>query len=169
MRHDGAIAADAFVALSRIDPTRFRERKAMFDAATAAHLAASINDDLGDRVFDVLAGDRLGHVACDILYRLTSVHGGSRAAKRATKLLADDAVLARATPALRIALEIRDAPCKSRPALFDRAAKEGDERALYLLQAMRQDHCGQISCCMRTDAALAKTIGAIRTRIAETR
>ncbi len=165
MRHDARIAADAFVALVSIDPARLRDRKTLRDATTAAHLAASTTDEIGDTVFVVLAGDTIAHHACDILYRLTSVHGGSRGAKRATLLLKDEAVLARGTPAMRIALAVRDAPCKSRPVLFENAAKDGDRRTLYLLQTMRSSYCGQISCCMKTDPSLAETIGAIQTRM----
>jgi serine/threonine-protein kinase len=169
MRHDGPIAADAFVALSRIEAEPFATRKQMHDAVTAVHLAASTSKEDGDRVFAVLESNTLGSRAGDILYRITSIHGGSPAAQRATTLLADETILSRATPAMRIALEIRDAPCKKRPALFSRAAQHGDSRTLYLLQAMKDDHCGQMSCCMKTSTELDTTIGAIRTRLSENR
>lgn len=168
-RGDAAIAADAFVALAQIDPGRFAERNVLRDGVTAAHLAATATEEVQNRVFEVLEGDALGAYGPDVLYRLTSIHGGSRAAKRAAELLKRPDVLKRATPAMRVALEIRDAPCKSRPALFDRAAGEGDERTLYLLQAMRSAGCGQISCCMRGDAALDAAISGVRARLAETR
>lgn len=168
-RGDAAIAADAFLALAQIDPERFAQRRVFRDGVTAAHLAATTTASIADRVFGVLASDALGAYGPDILYRLTSIHGGSRAAKRAAELLKNDDVLKHATPGMRVALEIRDAPCKSRPALFDRAAREGDERTLYLLQAMRSAGCGQISCCMRGDAALDAAMSGIRARLADSR
>lgn len=169
MRNDAGIAADAFVALAKLDPQVFADRKTRHDAVTAAHLAASATQEISDRVFEVLASPTLGHFACDILYRITSIHGGSRAAKRAAALLKSHEVLDRGTPAMQIALMVRDTPCKTRPALFEQAAQQGDERTLYLLQAMRGEHCGQISCCMKADTKLDQTIGAIRTRLSESR
>lgn len=164
-RGDGAIAADAFVALATIEPTRWSDPAVFRDAVTAAHLAASANQAAGDRVFEVLGGDLLGAYGPDVLYRLTSIHGGSPAAQRANELLAKPELLARATPAMRIALAMRDAPCKSRPALFARAGDDGDERTLFLLQAMRGAACEQISCCMKTDAALEQAIVAVQARL----
>jgi hypothetical protein len=169
MRHDARVAADAFIALAKIDPDIFADRRTMHDAVTAAHLAASATDEMGDRVFELLAADTLGQRTCDILYRITSIHGGSRAAKRAAKLLKNEEVLARGTPAMRIALKVRDTPCKARPALFEQCAKDGDERTLYLLQTMRSANCGQISCCMKANAKLDQALGAIRTRVSASR
>jgi hypothetical protein len=163
-RSDANIAAQALAALTTIDPERFADPKVLGDAVLAANVAAAANVELEKQVFDVLGGAGIGHWGPDVLYRITSLHGGSRAAKRAGELLADPAVIARATPALLIAMAMRDAACNDRPPLFDRAAKEGDERTLFLLVAMRSGGCGQSGCCIRNDPKLDATIGAIRAR-----
>jgi serine/threonine-protein kinase len=166
-RSDAAIAAQSLAALATIDPERLADAKVFADAVSAANLGAAANQDLEKQVFDVLGGAALGHWGPDVLYRITSLHGGSRAAKRAAELLKDGEVLARATPALLVAMAIRDAPCNDRPPLFDRAAKEGDERALFLLQAMRAAGCGQSGCCIRNDPKLDAAIGALRERVSK--
>lgn len=166
-RGDGGVGAEAFVALATLEPERFADRLVVWDGAKAVHLAMATSEAVGAPVFEVLASAAFAPYGADVMYRLTSVHGGSRAARKAAELLKREDILKSATPALRIALDIRDAACRSRPALFDRAEAEGDKRALYLLLAMRGNNCSQISCCMKNDPELDGAINGIRARLGD--
>ena len=92
----------------------------------------------------------------------------ARAARPAPRrLLATSEVLARASPALRVARELKGLACKDRPALFDRAAAEGDERTLTLLAAMLAPECDETAgaCCAPRDPRLAAAVSRLRPRL----
>jgi serine/threonine-protein kinase len=98
---------------------------------------------------------------------MVSAHGGTRGAERALGVLRRPDVLARSHPALRIAVELREAPCRAKSALFDRAAREGDIRALVVLELLRSPQCrpriGQ--CCFKQDPAIERALHALRARL----
>jgi serine/threonine-protein kinase len=165
LRTDAGRAADAVLALAQIDPTRFSEPGLLHDAAAAANLAAQGDDKLAERLFGLLASDTLGAAGPDVLYRLTSLHGGSRGARRAAELLASDEVKKRASKALLIAMAMRDTPCSGRAALLERAGNEGDDRVLLMLLAMRGEACTMQTCCMTNEPRLDAAIRAVRERL----
>jgi serine/threonine-protein kinase len=158
-------AAKALVAIASIDPERFAKPYVLADAVAAVNLAAAANQELEDTVFGVVESPDLGAAGPDMLYRITSIHGGSRAAKRAADLLRRDEVLRHASPALLVAMALRSAPCTERAGLYERAMKEGDDRSLVILQAMRADNCDQSGCCIRNDPKLDGAVARLRERL----
>jgi serine/threonine protein kinase len=162
IRSDAGRATDSVFALAQIDPARFGDPNLLADTAAAANLAAQGDEKLADKVFSLLASDALGAYGPDVLYRLTSLHGGSRGARRAAELLAAESVRKNASKALLVAMALRDAPCSARLALLERAGQEGDERALLLLLAMRGESCNP--CCMNNEPRLDAAIRAVRER-----
>ncbi|UQA60927.1 serine/threonine-protein kinase [Polyangium aurulentum] len=125
-------AEKAFFALAKQDPAAFKRKeivKATRDLVAALAIEA---DGRADAIFEVLT-DKLGTDGLDVLYEIVESLGKSQAAERAAAILRKKEVLDRATPAMRVAFELRDAPCNEKVAMFDRAAKEGDDRALTAL------------------------------------
>jgi len=158
--------ADALLALAELEPKGFEVREI---AAAAVAITAGIelgSDPRSDRIFDVLAS-KLGAAGLDILYTIVSTRGGSKAASRAAELLRSKPVMERASPALRLAIELRDAACKDKLALLPRVIKEGDVRAISVLDILRADTCkpriGQ--CCFRKNAQVEDAIRQTRARL----
>lgn len=80
--------------------------------------------------------------------------------------LAPEAALARATPAMRIAYEMRTASCPDRPVLFARAASDGEDRALDTLRSMQAPRCSrQDRCCLPEDREPERAIAEIQARM----
>lgn len=155
--HDAKRGALALLALTKAAPEAFRDRNVVANAAAVAVTVALGEPALAEEVFAALGGPALGENGPDVLFHVVSFYGGSRGAVRAADLLAKPAVLARASPALRVARELKITPCGGRAALFDRAAAEGDARALSILAAMLAPGCGATpgACCAPNDARLA--------------
>jgi serine/threonine-protein kinase len=122
-------------------------------------------DARGEQIFEGL-DKKLGADGLDILYEMVSAHGGTKGADRAAEILRRPDVLERLSPPLTIALELRDAPCSKKADLFSRAAREGDERALLVLELLLPPQCkpkiGQ--CCFRNDPALEQALKTLRAR-----
>jgi serine/threonine protein kinase len=79
--------------------------------------------------------EHMGSAGPDQLYELMTTI--PRLSKRADELLASDEVQAIASPALRIAYEVRKAPnCAARLPLLDRAAELGDLRTVAILSPL---------------------------------
>ncbi len=165
--HDGKRGARALLALAKAGPEAFRDRDVIANAAAVAVTVALAEPALADEVFATLGGPAIGESGPDVLFHITSFYGGSRGAVRAADLLAKPEVLARASPALRIARDLKSAPCRDRAALYDRASAEGDERALVLLEAMQAPSCNAATgaCCAPHDAKLAAANTALRHRL----
>jgi serine/threonine-protein kinase len=158
--------ATAFLAIAKLDPTYFRRPSVRADAlATIVGIAYAENEQ-ADRVFDVLT-NQLGQDGLELLYEIVRSKGGTKAHQRALGLLRDPAVLARTTPALRVALDLRQANCPGKRALFSRAVREGDGRVLTELKALKYAPCSRKTdpCCFRDDAELAEAIDQLAARI----
>jgi serine/threonine-protein kinase len=163
---DAGRGAKAILALAQIDAAAFQD-STVIPAVAAVAVAIELGDRAtADSVYELLASEKIGSGGPDVLFHMTSFHAGSRGAKRAAEILARPDVLARATPALKVALALRDAPCKDKPALFDRAAQEGDERTLSQLLKMRDPECDNSTgvCCMPYEPKIHETIAQIRAR-----
>src|SRR6185437_11797009 len=131
-----------------------------------------------DPVFDRLANG-LGTDGLDILYDLAvreqrthnplEGHGlapPASAGPRARAILGRPEALARATPAMRVAYELRRTQCSQRPLLFARAAKDGDDRALEILTSMAPPACPRKdACCFPKLRDLERAIAEIQERI----
>lgn len=163
---DWPSAEAALLALVDKEPAAFHQRDVAAAAAVVAVRSAFRPDSRADAVFTALS-EKLGQDGLDILYDMASTHGGTKGAERAGELLRRPEVLARESPALRIAVELRAAPCSKVSSLFDRAGADGDGRALVPLELLRSSQCqsrlGQ--CCLRKDPDLDRAVKAIRQRV----
>ncbi|WP_437593916.1 hypothetical protein [Sorangium sp. So ce1000] len=125
--------------------------------------AAAGPPDAASAALDLMASG-MGSQGADLLYELAV--GGSALKERAARRLAEAAVLERATPALRIANELRVAPsCKARQALLPRATADGDRRAIDVLAPLissKGKGCGFLgmSRCTAPCASIAEEIKA---------
>jgi serine/threonine-protein kinase len=136
---------------------------------------AALLRDTQEEAFALLESN-MGSRGVDILYDIA--FGGSgrlypQAAARAKRSLTVDDVRARASPALGIVLELRDAKnCETKHGLLERAREVGDVRALALLQQYQQTRgCGFLGVadcypCLRRDELLSETAAAIEERTA---
>jgi eukaryotic-like serine/threonine-protein kinase len=149
--------AIAFLALAARDPGAFADAALRAPLPALAARLAVDDDDRADEVFTTLA-ERIGSPGLDVLYDIASSRGGSKAARRAEALLAREGVRARASVALAVTLELRAARCADKPALFVRAAAEGDLRTLRVLERLRApDACrGDGQCCWYGDPRLGR-------------
>lgn len=124
-------AEEAWRALATRDPASFERQDVI--ASTRELIVDLERQGAADAMFDVLE-HKLGGAGLDVLYDVVESKGGSRAATRAAELLRKEPTHARASAALRIALDLRDAPCVDMLKLLDRAVQDGDGRALVVLQ-----------------------------------
>lgn len=174
---DTANAVSVFVELADKETAAFADRAVQTEAAGVAELAAG-NGRAADPIFDRL-DKKLGADGLDILYDLAvrEARGGDSlernplapptgAGPRARALLGRAETLARATPAMRVAYELRRAPCQSRPSLFARAATDGDDRALSILTAMQPPTCTRKdACCLPKHRELEHAVAEIQARL----
>jgi serine/threonine-protein kinase len=126
-----------------------------------------------DDAFSLLES-RMGPLGIDILYDIAYGASGKQypqAAARARHSLDVDEVRERASPALAVLLDFRDAkPCEAKHALLDRVGEHGDARMLLVLQPyLATRGCGFLShadCfpCMHKDTALRDAMTAIEER-----
>jgi eukaryotic-like serine/threonine-protein kinase len=138
------------------DPSVFHEPGM---ALAARDLAVALDrEGKGDRLFDALT-NRLGSDGLDVLYDLVATKGRAGAAVRAGTVLHQKDVLARATPEMRVAFALREASCVDKLGLLDRAAAEGDGRALVVLQTQG------VACFKKNNRAVQEAMTALRARL----
>lgn len=147
--------------LAKLDVTLFRDRKVRDRVIDLAQRVMFSKGDEPQKLFGVIA-NQLGANGPDILYEMVTTKGGTRAADLARSLLLLPEVQQRASAALKVAWELREAPCEQKPALFDRAAKDGDARAYQELAALKW--CRKTSCCVKAPE-LDTTLATIRGRM----
>lgn len=150
-------ATDALLELAAHDPTALRDAKVAGAANRLAVVVAQPEDARGDKVFDALAR-RLGTEGPDVLYEIIQARGKAASAMRATELLRDPEIAANASPALRIAFALRDAPCDKKLDLLDRAVEDGDERALAALE-------GIVMPCFTTSRTVSEATRKLKRRL----
>ncbi|WP_437763923.1 serine/threonine-protein kinase [Sorangium sp. So ce281] len=159
-------AESALLTLLDKDRAAFEQRDVMTAAAAVAVKSSYRTDGRADAIFDALES-RLGPEGLDIAYEISSGYGGTQGGKRAAALLRRPEVLKRASAPLRIAVALREAPCRRKEALFERAALEGDARALVFLEMLRSSQCqpriGQ--CCFHHHEGLERAVRALRDRL----
>jgi serine/threonine-protein kinase len=147
----------ALLALVERAPESFHDAANAAAAREVATVVAHAGGEPADRVFEALT-NRLGTDGLDILYDIMAERGGSVGAKRAESILAQKPVLARATPELRIAFELREVNCEGKLALLKRAVAEGDARSLLVLQTFGV-------ACFKRSRALEDAIAELRTKL----
>jgi serine/threonine-protein kinase len=152
---DWGRGGEALVGLIDADPAALRRP----DVAVAARdVTAALERESGaEKLFTALARGP-GDEGLNVLYEIVQAKGGSHAAVRAAEILRQDAVLSRATPALRSAFRLRDASCVDKIPLFDLAAKEGDGRALIVMET-------QGRACFKKSRELDFAIKALKDRL----
>ncbi len=114
----------------------------------------------------------LGSKGPDVLYDLSTTKGLTpKTLTRVKQTLAKAEVKSRMSPALAVALDLRNATgCEAKRALLPRAKDQGDARVLGTLRTyLAPRGCGFLSLadcwpCMRRDNALGATIAAIEER-----
>jgi hypothetical protein len=158
----------AIKALAALEPSALREAGIVASIVGVAVALETTGGDDADVVFELLA-EKTGTDGLDVLFEIVRARGGTKGGKRATELLRKPEILAREPPALRIAFELRDAPCAQKPGLYERVVKEGDARAVTELRVLRAAECDQrrrrIDPCCFDHAPLDRAIAELRDRL----
>jgi serine/threonine-protein kinase len=163
--------ADAMRAVAKL--VGLNERAADEDEVMdAISSAAQGPAESADAAFALLQDAGLGAKGPDILYDLSTTKGLSpRTVTRVKQTLAKQEVKSRMSPALQIAMDLKNATgCEAKRALLPKAKDSGDARALAALRGMLAPKgCGFLGlgdcwACMRKDGALGATISAIEER-----
>jgi hypothetical protein len=115
-----------------------------------------------------------GSWSADLLYEVwTSTPGNSGVAELAEALLYSKDVVTKATPQLRVALDLRASKpdaCEERKGLLDQAIDHGDQRSLYLIgRLLRRYGCGanrgaDCNACLRGTDIVTDAMRAVRRR-----
>ncbi|MCA9631026.1 MAG: protein kinase [Myxococcales bacterium] len=132
---------------------------------------AAQDDESQDRAFALLEGP-MGAKGADIIYDLVTTDGVKhKVVSRAEKWLAGEQFQKNSSPALNIAVALRQAKsCRQRHGLLLRAKNVGDKRALpYLHRFASPTGCGRggrgdCNPCLRRDDLLKQSIEAIEKR-----
>jgi len=99
------------------------------------------------------AGTLQGQRGPDLLYDLLEASGRSAYGEKATEALSKAEVLALASPAVRVAFQMRVAPCDEKLGMVERAVTDGDERALVAMQIVVR---GCVKDTRRVDSAIRR-------------
>lgn len=150
------------------DPKSAADLKLQEDVRNAALLKETQEDAMA------LLESKMGARGVDILYDIAFGTSGrlyAQAATRARRSLDVEGVRTRASPALAVLLDFRDAKtCDDKHAVLERARDQGDARFLSLLQPYESTRgcgfLGRSDChpCMHKDRLLTETLGAIEQR-----
>ncbi len=132
--------------------------------------AASREDEAA--AFGLLESGKMGAAGADMLYDLAYGSGTTtQVASRAKKALGHAEATAKATPALLISLDLREAKtCDAKKELLSRAVSQGDARTLTILESYaKKNGCGFLGLsdcygCMHKDEELEKATAALRQR-----
>lgn len=150
--------------LLKVAPSAAADRELVDAIVDLSQRITQLDGPAPDRLFDLIAHE-MGTAGGDLLYELMTTKGGSRAAKRAEDLLRDAGLRGRASPAMRIAYELRSAKrCDDKVALLARAASDGDGRTLGQLQLLNRSCLPSSDCCLHNDARLRAAMDAIKAR-----
>ena len=165
-QHRPVEAMRAIAKLAELDPDAGRDP----EIAQAIVAALQSNEEAAQAATRLLEKE-LGEAGVELLYDLTLKQTGARWKLGLNQSLAKPEVLARATPALRVALELRAAKrCEAKRDLLPRAQSEGDGRALSQLKSLvPAKGCGILGSkdcwpCLRKSPALAEAIAALEAR-----
>jgi serine/threonine-protein kinase len=162
---DPEAIADAVKKLAALDSNALADREVRSALRGAATTLADAGGDGVDRLYDALL--QAGEPGLDAVYDIARSRSGTKAGRRASDFLRQQDVAAHESPALRVALQLRDASCGAKPALFPRAAELGDERALAELEYLQRADCPRYNdpCCFQKSRALASAIQSLRQKV----
>ncbi|HEY3594419.1 MAG TPA: hypothetical protein VGL13_11115, partial [Polyangiaceae bacterium] len=164
---DWAKGGDTVLALLRADSRAFRD----YDVANAARaIAVGLDQAGGDaaaRFFGALSNDA-GQSGLDLLYDVSRFRPATKAAKTSLDILRRPEVMAKASPPLRALVDLREASCVAKRDLFPRIGEQGDDRALFELELLRDTECPKKAdaCCYKDNKALASAIKTLKSRLA---
>lgn len=156
---------DGLPELLKADPEAAADRKLRSSIIDVLMVIMAGRGEHADKLFDIIE-HQMGTHGIDLLYQLVVAHGGSRASARAGELLRDPEVRARGSAAMRVAYDLRNAPCAQKSQLFTRAKEDGDQRALAMLEVLKNP-CGRRNnnCCQHAkDPLLQEAIDALRAK-----
>jgi hypothetical protein len=128
-------------------------------------IASDPDEETTQKVFDQLT-HQAGSEGLDVLYAVLETEPASKSGERAAQLLYRVESLERASPALRVTLDIRRMNCTRKLERFPVAARDGDARTTRLLEKLRPPGCviRKGACCFRDDANLERALAQIRER-----
>jgi hypothetical protein len=132
---------------------RMLEDKSAKAAIRRLLIALTQSEHVRARELYLAAGTTQGEVGPDLLYQMIESGGRTPWATDAHRTLTDETVREKASVALKIAFDLRTAPCNEKIPLVDRAAEEGDGRALIALEIQAR---GCFKDTRKVDAALEK-------------
>jgi hypothetical protein len=136
----------------------------------------SLQDFAQNEATAVTALDTMAHlpgpISVELLYEVwTGTRGRDATTELAEALVYSKDVLPKATPALRVAIDLRRAQtCEENLAILPRATKDGDSRSLHLLAKLQRTYgCGpkkKDDCykCLREGTVLEDATRAVRDR-----
>ncbi|HVK68780.1 MAG TPA: protein kinase [Polyangium sp.] len=147
-------ASRVVIDLGKGAPEAFKDREF---SQLVQGLAIQLSRENADgELLEFFAND-LGSDGLDMLYAFVEGQGKAPIAVASGKLLQDETRLTKASPAMRIALDLRNAPCVDKLTLLDRAQKDGDFRARLVLETLGR-------ACFPQNPNVEKVIYDLRTR-----
>jgi serine/threonine-protein kinase len=166
---DWARGAKPIQALAATDPAAFHDPNVIGWVVSVAVALETNGGEAADAVFEALS-HRAGTDGLDMLFEIVRGRGGTKGSKRAAELLKNPEIAVMEPPPLRAVFELHDAPCAKKPELYAQAVKDGDQRALTELRAMREAECDrrrrhEDPCCFDHEP-LDKAIKELRARLA---
>jgi serine/threonine protein kinase len=159
-------AAEAWLRLVKVDENALEDPE--IQTKTVALLASTdLRERATGKVFEKLASGA-GALGLDVLYRVVEEQPASRSARLAVPVLYREA--GRASPALRITLDLRRLSCSRKFLQLGRAADDGDERTLRQLEKLHPPGCvvQKGACCVKSEPRLDSSLARIRERTAAT-
>jgi serine/threonine-protein kinase len=157
-------AAEAWLRLVSADEKALEDLE--IQTKTVAFLArAELREASTKKVFVKLVAGA-GELGLDMLYRLVEEQPASSVAQRAVLALYQQAAAGRTSPALRVTLDIRRVSCSRKFGQLDRAARDGDERTLRVLEKLHPPGCvvRKGACCVKSEPRLESSLARIRER-----
>lgn len=153
--------AKALVDLAKADPDAFKDKDVM---AAAAQIAGGLAPDASVKAMEALAAGEQGP---ELLYDIAVANNSPPVVERALEILASKEVFDRASPALKITVELRRTPCMKKALIFKKVKKEGDQRTLDYLQVMYSSACNRKKgeCCFPGNNLVEDTIRTIQARL----
>jgi hypothetical protein len=153
--------------LAEIDKASFGGDELQKNIITLTQQLTLLPGNEADRMFNLLAM-KTGTQGLDILLFLITNRSGT-ASTIAAKLLENEEIVERGSPAMQIAYKLRKAKCDAKKDLLAEAGEKGDRRTRGQLEELNQD-CGRSrrrgpgACCMHKDPALLAALAAMDAR-----
>jgi hypothetical protein len=153
--------AKALVELAKAEPAAFNDKDM---TAAAAQIAGGLAPEESAKVLEAIGAGEQGP---DLVYDIGVANLDSPVGDRAFELLESKEMLDRASPALRITVELRKTPCMKKALIFKRVKKDGDQRTLDYLQAMHSSACNRRKgeCCFPGNKLVEDAIRTIQAKL----